>query len=386
LCANFAVKTITVTPNPTVSITGTTAICNGGTASLTANGADTYTWSTSSTNTSVVVNPSATTVYSVVGAFSTGCSNVSSQTITVYALPVVSVSGPSVICLGDSITLTANGADTYVWDNAATTVSIVVSPSASISYSAVGTDTNGCVSDASANVNVNPLPAMSVVASATAICLGDSLNFTVSGADTYVWNTGATTTSIVVTPTVSSTYSVVGTNTFGCSSFIIDSVQVNALPMLTVTGNTATICLGEELVLTLNGAANYNWFNGVTTASVSVSPSVATTYSAIGTSTDGCVSSITTTVDVSECTGITAYSSVTGVKVYPNPNNGVFTVELSSVNNAVIVITNMLGQVVKSLNAELQQEINISDLDKGMYFINVTENNKSVYRTNVVKN
>ena len=385
VCANFAVKTITVTPNPTVSITGTTAICSGSSASLTVNGATTYTWSTLSTNTSVVVSPSATTVYSVVGSFSTGCSQLAAQTVSVYALPVVSISGPSVICVGDSITLNANGAATYVWDNAATTASIVVSPSATASYSAVGTDTNGCIASASTSMTVNPVPVMSVVKTTSAVCQGDSLSFTATGADTYSWSTGAITNSIVVTPTSSATYSVVGTNTFGCISLLTDSVKVNAVPVLTITGNTGTICIGETLVLNLNGAATYSWSTGASTSSISVSPSIASTYSATGTSTDACVSAITASVQVSECTGLNAHTSATSVKVYPNPSNGEFTLELSSVNKSVITITTILGQVVLSQEAGLIQQINLSELNKGLYFINVTENNKSVYRTNIVK-
>ncbi|MBZ5782366.1 T9SS type A sorting domain-containing protein, partial [Klebsiella aerogenes] len=80
----------------------------------------------------------------------------------------------------------------------------------------------------------------------------------------------------------------------------------------------------------------------------SVSPSIASTYSATGTSTDACVSAITTSVQVSECTGLNAYTSATTAKVYPNPTNGEFTLELSSVNKSVITITTILGQVVLS--------------------------------------
>ncbi len=384
-CSNTAIRTISVNPNPTISITGTTAICSGSSASLTVNGATTYTWSTLSTNTSVVVSPSATTVYSVVGSFSTGCAQLAAQTVSVYALPVVSISGPSVVCVGGSITLNANGAATYVWDNTATTASIVVSPSATASYSAVGTDTNGCNASASTSVTANPVPVMSVVKTTSAVCQGDSLSFTATGANSYSWSTGAITNSIVVTPTSSATYSVVGTNTFGCISLLTDSVKVNAVPVLTITGNTGTICVGETLVLNLNGAATYSWSTGASTSSISVSPSIASTYSATGTSTDACVSAITTSVQVSECTGLNAYTSATSVKVYPNPTNGEFTLELSSVNKSVITITTILGQVVLSQEAGLFQQINLSELNKGLYFINVTENNKSVYRTNIVK-
>ena len=74
-----------------------------------------------------------------------------------------------------------------------------------------------------------------------------------------------------------------------------------------------------------------------------------------------------------------------GVSIYPNPNNGEFTIELVSLNNTYITITNVLGQIIKSQKAELINQINLSLFDKGIYFINVMENNQSVYRGSIIK-
>jgi hypothetical protein len=321
----------------------------------------------------------------VVGSFSTGCAQLAAQTVSVYALPVVSISGPSVVCVGGSITLNANGAATYVWDNTATTASIVVSPTASASYSAVGTDTNGCNASASSSVTANPVPIMSVVKTTSAVCQGDSLSFTATGADTYSWSNGALTNSIVVTPTSSATYSVVGTNTFGCTSLLTDSVKVNAVPVLTITGNTGTICIGETIVLDLTGAATYSWSTGASTSSISVSPSIASTYSATGTSTDACVSAITASVQVSECTNLKTIASKAAIKVYPNPNNGEFVIELTTSNESSITITTVLGQIILTQKAGLINKMNLNGFDKGIYFITVMENNQSLYRGSIIK-
>jgi hypothetical protein len=382
----FATSNLTVNPNPTVSISGSSGICTGQNASLTANGATNYTWSTGSTGASVVFSPSATSVYSVVGSYSTGCLNATTQTVTVYTLPVVSLSGPSVVCLGNSISLVANGANTYVWNNNATTTTIVITPTTTSTYSAVGTDTNGCVGlSASKSVTVNPLPILSIISTATAICLGDTVKFTAAGANSYAWNIGDNDSLIVVTPTITTTYSVVGTNGFGCTSTKTDSVKVNALPNITISGATGTICIGENITITANGANTYTWSGGINTNSIAVSPSVSTTYSATGTSTDGCVGSNTLQVIVSQCTSINIIASKTEFKVYPNPNNGEFTIELTNINNSNITITNVLGQIIKTQKAELMNQIDLNLFDKGIYFINVMENNQSVYRSSIIK-
>ena len=385
-CSNTASKTISVTPNPTVTITGTNAICANGSTSLTVNGATTYTWSSGSTSASVVFSPSATSVYSVVGSYSTGCLNATTQTVTVYALPVVSISGASVVCLGDSIALVANGANTYVWNNNATTTTIVITPTTTSTYSAVGTNTNGCVGlSASKSVTVNPVPILSIISTATAICAGDTVKFTAAGATSYAWNIGDNDSLIVVTPTITTTYSVVGTNGFGCTSTKTDSVKVNALPNITISGTTGTICIGENITLTANGANTYTWSGGINTNSIAVSPSVSTTYSASGTSTDGCVGSNTLQLNVTECTNIKTIASKANIKVYPNPNNGEFTIELTNINNSNITITNVLGQIIKTQKAELMNQIDLNAFDKGIYFINVMENNQSVYRGSIIK-
>ena len=313
-CSNTAIKTISVTPNPTITITGTNAICAGGSSSLTVNGATTYTWSSGSTSASVVFSPSATSVYSVVGSYSTGCLNATTQTVTVYALPVVSISGPSVVCLGDSIALVANGANTYVWNNNATTTTIVITPTTTSTYSAVGTDTNGCV---------------------------------------------------------------------GLSE--IDSIFVNPVPIISIASTATTICLGEGVTLTANGANTYTWSGGINTNSIAVSPSVSTTYSASGSGTNNCVGRNTLQIIVSECTSINTIASKTAIKVYPNPNNGEFTIELTNINNSNITITNVLGQIIKTQKAELKNQIDLNLFDKGIYFINVMEDNQSVYRSSMIK-
>ena len=154
---------------------------------------------------------------------------------------------------------------------------------------------------------------------------------------------------------------------------------------MSISSTATAICVGEGVTLTANGANTYTWSGGINTNSISVSPSVSTTYSASGTSTDGCVGSNTLQLNVTECTNIQTIASKPNIKVYPNPNNGEFTVELTNTNNTYITITNVLGQIIKTQKAKLMNQIDLNLFDKGIYFINVMENNQSFYRGSIIK-
>ena len=191
---------------------------------------------------------------------------------------------------------------------------------------------------------------------------------------------------VAITPTTTSTYSAVGTDTNGCVGLSeIDSIFVNPVPIISIASTATTICVGEGVTLTANGANTYTWSGGLNTTSISVSPSVSTTYSASGSGTNSCVGRNTLQIIVSECTSINSIAAKTAIKIYPNPNNGEFTIELTNINNSNINITNVLGQIIKTQKAELMNQINLNAFDKGIYFINVMENNQSVYRSSMIK-
>jgi hypothetical protein len=132
---------------------------------------------------------------------------------------------------------------------------------------------------------VDPAPVVSVTSQS--ICLGQTTTLTASGAMYYQWSNGATGNSISVSPSATTTFTVTG-KTAGVSSIPISAtVTVNPQPIITL--KDTTICAGQTAVLTASGADNFEWNNGETGSSISVSPDVTTTYSVIGASL-GCVS------------------------------------------------------------------------------------------------
>jgi hypothetical protein len=290
-CTNTATSTVTVNTLPTI-VVNTTTICTGATATLTANGATTYTWNTSTTGATITPSPTITTNYTVTGTDANNCSNIATSTITVNTLPTISVNSGA-ICNGQSFTMSPSGANTYTYSSG----NAMVSPTTNSSYSVTGTSAQGCVSSNTAvsTVTVNPLPTISV--NSGAICNGQSFTMTPSGANTYTYSSG----SAVISPTITSSYSVTSTSTAGClsSNTAISTVTVNTLPIISV--NSGTICNGQSFTMTPSGANTYTFSSG----SSVVSPTVNATYSVTGTSPAGCLSSNTaiSTVTVNHIPG-----------------------------------------------------------------------------------
>ncbi len=122
----------------------------------------TFTWSgpagftTNPTGTTLTTAPGAVGTYTVTATHSSGCIITGSVTVTLAPPPSVTItpSNPT-ICAGESITLTASGAVSYVWSTSATAPSITVAPVSTTTYTVTGTD--GCTSS-SVSVTVNVLP------------------------------------------------------------------------------------------------------------------------------------------------------------------------------------------------------------------------------------
>jgi len=160
--------TIHALPTVTVSVSAGT-ICVGESTTITASGASSYSWSNGSTGNSITVSPTTTTTFTATGTDSNGCTNTGATTITVNALPSVSISGTLTYCAGSTTTLTATaGLSSYLWSTGATTQAINVTAG---SYTVTGTDSNGCSATSSASaVTELPLDSATVTYSASAYC------------------------------------------------------------------------------------------------------------------------------------------------------------------------------------------------------------------------
>jgi gliding motility-associated-like protein len=314
-CTDTAMVTVAVGPPPTTTVTASqTSICVGQSTTLTASGAPNYNWQPGSLTGSIItVSPSVTTTYTVTGYSVPSCSTTATITITVNPLPVVSASAsPAAICAGQSATLSGNGASTYDWlPGPMSGQTVTVTPSATTTYTVTGYSAAGCSATANVTVTVNPLPVVTATASPASVCPGQSTTLTGGGASTYDWLPGPMSgASVTVTPSATTTYTVTGYSAAGCSAIANVTVTLNAGPTIVATASPDSICVGASSTLSANGANTYLWQPGnLTGATVTVTPSVTTTYSVTGTTSAGCQGNTTVTVVVSPIPVVTASAS-----------------------------------------------------------------------------
>jgi len=211
------------------------------------------------------VSPSENTTYYVTGT--TGnCSKTDSVMVYTNADVIVTPGADTAICIGSTVRLSTagNNAKSYVWGNGLGTDSVyLVSPQATTTYH-VTAYFNGCEADDQMVVTVNPLPEVVANASETEICKGEEVLISASGAETYLWETGET-DDYTVTPEVTTSYSVTGTDSNNCSSTDEVEVYVNDLPEPQIVSDAADneACEGETLSLSLTGTySSYNWSTG----------------------------------------------------------------------------------------------------------------------------
>lgn len=369
--------TVSVIPLPNISITGNFPICFGNSSSLTASGANTYTWSTGSNLSSVIITPTISTTYSIICTSSLGCNNLSIVNVTVNALPSITISGNNPICLGGSLSLKADGANTYTWSTGANSSSLNITPTISGTYSVIGTSSLGCNNISMVNVTVNALPSITILGNSP-ICFGSSSSLTASGANTYTWSIGINSNSIIVSPTITTTYSLIGVNQEGCRGDASITITVSPLPILSITGNTK-ICTGEISMVTINGLNTCTWNPGSITGNpASLSPSSTVIYSVSGTSSLNCLVTRTLQIIVIPCTSFKNQEGGSlSINIYPNPfNEEINIVVASKLKGEIITISNVLGQVLYS--AKLESEItklNMNNFSKGTYFIRIDNNN-----------
>ena len=295
--------TINVSPAPvtppvcTISQSPVNPVAPGTAVTLTANCTNSptsYSWSTGATSQSINVTPTQSTAYTVIAANTGGASApVVANVVVNAAPPVCSISQipGNPVAPGTTVTLTANcinNPTSYSWSTGATSQSINVTPIQSTTYTLTAANAGGPSAPATANVVVNAAtPVCSVSQSpANPVAPGTKVTLTANCTNnptSYSWSTGATSQSINVTPTQSTTYTVTAHNTAGSSAPINANVVVNAAtPVCSVSQIPLNpVSPGTTVTLTANCTNNptaYSWSTGATSQSINVTPTQSTTY------------------------------------------------------------------------------------------------------------
>lgn len=144
----------------TITASGPTTFCNGGSVILQSTPAAGYLWSNGATTQNITVSTSGTYDVSTSSGIGGWCSAVSNQiVVTVNTGPTLTFTGNTEICAGGNTTLTVSGATTYTWFNGLVTGNIkTVSPASTTTYTVTGDDGSACTGQINITVTVNPLP------------------------------------------------------------------------------------------------------------------------------------------------------------------------------------------------------------------------------------
>ena len=369
-CSGKDTMEVTAKPVPVV-IPSDTLICSGestGIQIVSDLSGTTYSWTANAvnaagasngTNSSIVQTLSTTgtvngTVTYSVTPVNNGCAgDVVDYTVTVSTLPVLTFNPVSTaVCIGDTVSLSVSGADSYVWTpsstlNTASGSNVLSFPAADQVYTVTGTSADGCENTGTVSViaNVKPAP---VIAGDPEYCAGTTTVLeTTQLYDSYLWSNGETGAGANVTQ-ADSPVTVTVTDANGCSQtsvayivtekevFVIDStivicadesvmihgveqstaglysvtlpsangcdstsnitLVVNPLPLINA-GIDQFVCRDSSVVLTASGAPSIVWDHQVVNG-VPFTPSATETYVATGTDVNGCVNKDTVTVTV----------------------------------------------------------------------------------------
>ena len=197
------------------------------------------------------------------------------------------------------------------------------------------------------------------------VCPGTSVTLTGTGTENYSWNTGSNSDTIMVSPLVTTTYTVTGTAS-DCEGGGISSITytVNVFPAININATPVpdTICSGGFTDLTGSGATTYSWNpGGLSGTTITVSPTITTTYTVTGT-VGTCTATTTVTVIVNQLPNVNTSSTSSTC----NLNNG----------SATATPSGGISPYTYSWNTSpVQMGATANNIPSGNYIVTVTDAN-----------
>lgn len=299
-----------------------------------------------------------------------------------------SISGSNSICAGVGSTTYSIApvatATSYAWSlpsgwsGTSATNTISATAGSSGIFTVTANNACGASSQQTMAVTVNPLPTLTV--NSGSICSGNSFTMVASGASTYTFSSGP-----VVTPTITSSYSVTGTSSLGCISSLaaISNITVNPLPSIAASSSTNQLCIGSSATLSASGGSSYTWNPGGTGTTIVINPTVSITYTLSGTDVNGCNNHTSLTQTVVNCgtSGLLSMAITRAdITVYPNPFSNKINI-ISNGSKELVEIFNAIGSVIySSITHSEKTEIDMNNQSNGIYFIRIGSITKKIIK------
>lgn len=396
-CAEVDSIMIAVNPNPVFTLGNDSTLCSNN-APVVLNGpsgTNNYLWSDNSTGSSLSVSATGSVNLTVTDSV-TGCAWMDTVMITINPTPTFTLGADDTICSNSSLALTSGltGGYDYLWSDASTNDSLWVSTSGS--YGLTVTDTvTGCAFSDTISLSLNPSPVFTL-GNDSSICGSGLVVIAPAGGYNYLWNDGSTGNSYNATSSDSIVWLTVTDSISGCGATDSVTLNINPLPVVSFELADDTVCV-DDGAFAINGSPSGGTFSGSTgIIGNTFSPTAAGvgTHYITYTYTDGngCVATSTDTIWVNACVGFNELNLSGDVNVFPNPNDGAFTLNINNADflEMSIQIINMEGKVIYSdmlsnVTGTYTKRFDLAEFANGVYYVRITtEKATSVKR--IIKN
>ena len=363
--------------NPTVDLGVDVVSCNGATHIIDPGEYESYIWSNDSTTQSIAVQVAGD--YSVTVANRFGCTD--SDTINVDFADNISVDLGSITtaCDGTTIVLDAGAADDYTWNDASTGRTLDVTTSGTYS---VDVNVGQCAATGTIDITVYDNPTPNLGENITA-CDNIVTTLDAGSYESYLWSYQAQTTQ-TIDILQSGIYRVTVTDANNCEG--ADNLVVTLIPAPDVNlGEDFSMYTGQTIVIgTVIGNYTYSWnYND----SIFTTPNILASGSNLGIGThevsvfvvnqsNNCQNSDTVNITVGHGAGVDNINSLSSIKIFPNPTNGIINFEINSIAKLSMEIVNLSGQTIYK-NTELDNNfkmLDLSEYSKGIYFVKISDN------------
>jgi len=291
-CSDSSFSSIEIYPQPPVDLGPDQSVCLGDVVVLDAGGPYiSYQWSDGSMT--QTLSPNSSGIFTVTVIDGNGCIGMDSASVVINPLPAFSLPGDTIICVGDSVLLTAPGSmASYLWSTGETSQSIYVSVSGI--FAAMITDNSGCSASDTIEVTISALPVIDLGVD-TSFCDGNTVTLDPgNGYSAYLWNDNSNGQTLVAS--VTGTYSVEVTDGLGCKGSDSINVVVNANPLINL-GADSTFCGGTIVTLDAGaGQTSYLWSDGSSNQTLDIG--IAGSYTVTVTDANGCSATDTIVMSV----------------------------------------------------------------------------------------